>query len=47
MGRYIIRRLLWTVLVVVLVTLLTFVILLRAAEGDPATRFAGSHPHPS
>ena len=46
MGRYIIRRLLWTVLVVVLVTLLTFVIFFVMPKGDPATRFAGKSPTP-
>ncbi|MFN8110717.1 MAG: ABC transporter permease [Thermoleophilia bacterium] len=46
MGRYIIRRLLWTVLVVVVVTMLTFVIFFVMPKGDPATRFAGKSPTP-
>ena len=44
MGRYIVRRLLWTVLVVVLVTLLTFVIFFVMPKGDPAIRFALKSP---
>jgi len=46
MGRYIIRRLLWTVLVVLLVTMLTFIIFFVMPKGDPATRFAGKSPTP-
>lgn len=46
MGRYIIRRLLWTVLVVLLVTMLTFVIFFVLPSGDPAYRFAGKQPTP-
>ena len=36
MGRYVIRRLLWTVLVVLVVTLLTFLIFFVMPPGDPA-----------
>ena len=46
MGRYVIRRLLWTVLVVLVVTLLTFVIFYVMPPGDPAIRFAGKQPTP-
>ena len=44
MGRYVIRRLLWTVLVLLVVTLLTFVIFYVMPPGDPALRFAGRQP---
>ena len=46
MGRYIIRRLLWTVVVVLTVTVLAFVIFFVMPSGDPATRFAGKQPTP-
>ena len=46
MGRYVIRRLLWTVLVVMVVTLITFVIFYVMPPGDPAVRFAGKQPTP-
>jgi peptide/nickel transport system permease protein len=46
MGRYVIRRLIWTVFVVLVVTLVTFVIFYVAPPGDPATRFAGKQPTP-
>jgi peptide/nickel transport system permease protein len=45
-GRYVIRRLIWTVFVVLVVTLVTFVIFYVAPPGDPATRFAGKQPTP-
>jgi peptide/nickel transport system permease protein len=44
MGRYILRRLLWTVVVVLVVTLITFVIFYVLPSGDPALRFAGKQP---
>ncbi len=46
MGRYVIRRLLWTVLVVMVVTLITFVIFYVMPPGNPAVRFAGKQPTP-
>jgi peptide/nickel transport system permease protein len=46
MGRFVIRRLLWGVLVVMIVTLLTFVIFYVMPPGDPAVRFAGKQPTP-
>jgi peptide/nickel transport system permease protein len=46
MGRYVIRRLLWTVVVVLIVTLVTFVIFYILPPGDPAVRFAGKQPTP-
>jgi peptide/nickel transport system permease protein len=46
MGRYVIRRLIWTVFVVLVVTLVTFVIFYVAPPGDPAVRFAGKQPTP-
>jgi len=44
MGRYILRRLMWTVVVVIVVTLITFVIFYVLPSGDPALRFAGKEP---
>lgn len=46
MGRYIIRRLLWALVVVLVVTLVTFVIFYVLPSGDPALRFAGKQPTP-
>ena len=46
MGRYVIRRLLWAVLVVLVVTLITFVIFYVMPPGNPAVRFAGKTPTP-
>jgi peptide/nickel transport system permease protein len=46
MGRYVVRRLLWTILVVLIVTLLTFVIFYVMPPGNPAVRFAGKQPTP-
>jgi len=46
MGRYVVRRLLWTVLVVLIVTLLTFIIFYVMPPGNPAVRFAGKQPTP-
>jgi peptide/nickel transport system permease protein len=44
MGRYIVRRLIWTLLVLLVVTLITFVIFFVLPSGDPALRFAGKQP---
>jgi peptide/nickel transport system permease protein len=44
MGRYILRRLLWTLVVILIVTLVTFVIFYVLPAGDPAERFAGKQP---
>ena len=44
MGRYIIRRLLWVVFVLLLVTLITYLIFFKLPPGDPAVRFAGKQP---
>jgi peptide/nickel transport system permease protein len=46
LGRYVIRRLLWVVLVMLIVTLLTFSIFYIMPPGDPALRFAGRQPTP-
>ena len=46
MGRYVIRRMLWVVLVVLVVTMITFVIFYVMPPTDPATRFAGKQPTP-
>ncbi|MCB0882435.1 MAG: ABC transporter permease [Thermoleophilia bacterium] len=44
MGRFIIRRLIWTVFIVLLVSVLTFLIFFVLPSGDPALRFAGKQP---
>jgi peptide/nickel transport system permease protein len=44
MLRYAIRRLLWVVLVVLLITFATFLIFFKLPSGDPAIRFAGKAP---
>ncbi|HEX6329667.1 MAG TPA: ABC transporter permease [Actinomycetota bacterium] len=46
MGRYLIRRLLWVVLVLVLITLFTFFIFFVMPPTDPAILFAGRAPTP-
>ena len=46
MGRYVVRRLLWMVFVILVVTLLTFLIFYVMPPGDPAIRFAGKQPTP-
>ena len=46
MGRYVIRRLLWVILVVLVVTLITFTIFYVMPPGNPAVRFAGKQPTP-
>jgi peptide/nickel transport system permease protein len=46
MGRYVIRRLLWVVLVVMVVTFITFTIFYVMPPGNPAVRFAGKQPTP-
>jgi peptide/nickel transport system permease protein len=45
-GRYVIRRLIWTAFVLLVVTFLTFVIFYVLPAGDPALRFAGNRPTP-
>src|SRR3982074_470425 len=46
MTKYIIRRLLWVVLLLFLVSLLTFVIFYLLPSADPATLRAGRQPSP-
>jgi peptide/nickel transport system permease protein len=46
MWRYIVRRLLWVVIVVLIITALTFVIFFVMPPTDPATTFAGKQPTP-
>src|SRR4051794_40363566 len=44
MGRYIIRRLLWVVFVLLVIIFITYFMFLKLPPGDPATRFAGKQP---
>lgn len=46
MGRYLIRRLLWVLLLLVLITLFTFTIFFIMPPTDPAILFAGRAPTP-
>ena len=46
MTQYIIRRLLWVVLVIVLITLVSYVIFFVMPPVDPARAFAGKRPTP-
>jgi peptide/nickel transport system permease protein len=46
MGRYVIRRLLFSLLVILIITLLTFVIFYVMPPTDPARAFAGKQPTP-
>src|SRR3954451_10261793 len=41
---YIARRLVWTVFVVAIVLLVTYVVFFKMPAGDPALRFAGKSP---
>ena len=46
MGRYLVRRLLFFVLVLVVVSVVTFIIFVKLPSVDPALRAAGRHPSP-
>ena len=46
MALYIVRRLLWARLVVLIVLMLTFAVFYLMPAGDPALRFAGKSPTP-
>ena len=46
MGRYIARRLLWVVFVLLVITLITFTIFFVMPPTDPAVTFAGKQPTP-
>src|SRR5579884_480206 len=43
---YIARRLVWTIVVILVVVLITFVVFFKLPNGDPALRFAGRSPTP-
>jgi peptide/nickel transport system permease protein len=47
MGRYVIRRLLWVVLVLLIITFITYIIFFTLPPGDPAVRLAGKQPTPA
>ncbi len=46
MGRYVVRRLLWSVVVLLVITLITFLIFFIMPPTDPAVAFAGKSPTP-
>ena len=43
---YILRRLIWTLVVINIVLFLTFLVFFKLPNGDPAARFAGKSPNP-
>jgi peptide/nickel transport system permease protein len=47
MGRYIIRRLLWAIVVLIIVSAVTFVIFYTLPSADPAVLRAGRSPNPA
>ena len=47
MGRYIIRRLLWAVVVLIIVSAVTFIIFYALPSADPAVLRAGRSPNPA
>src|SRR3990172_5788979 len=46
MGRYVIRRFLWVIVVVLVVTFVSFLIFFVMPPTDPAIAFAGKQPTP-
>ena len=42
---YILRRLIWTLVVVNIVLFITFLVFFKLPNGDPALRFAGKSPN--
>lgn len=44
MAAYVVRRLIWVVVVILIVTFITFAIFYLLPSGDPAIRFAGKSP---
>ena len=46
MGRYLIRRLLWVVVTLLLITFFTYIIFFVMPPTDPAVNFAGKQPTP-
>jgi peptide/nickel transport system permease protein len=47
MGRYIIRRLLWVIVLLIIVSIVTFLIFYLLPSGDPAALRAGRSPNPA
>ena len=47
MGRYVIRRTLWVILVMLIITMITYAIFFLLPTEDPAKRFAGKAPTPA
>ena len=46
MGRYIIRRLLWVIVLLIIVSAVTFLIFYELPSADPAVLRAGKSPNP-
>ena len=47
MGRYIIRRLLWVIVLLIVVSAVTFIIFYELPSADPAVLRAGRSPNPA
>src|SRR3954468_23853006 len=47
MGRFVIRRLLWVIVLLIAVTFLTFIIFSLSPSADPAALRAGRQPSPA
>jgi peptide/nickel transport system permease protein len=47
MGRYIVRRVLWVIFVLLFITLISYLIFFKLPPGDPAVLFAGKQPTPA
>ena len=47
MGRYIIRRLLWVIVLLIVVSAVTFIIFYVLPSADPAVLRAGRSPNPA
>jgi len=46
MGRYVIRRLIWVVFVLLAITAITYIIFFVMPPTDPSINFAGKQPTP-
>ena len=47
MGQYIVRRLLWVIAIIIVITLFAFLVFYVLPPGDPAIAFAGRQPTPA
>src|SRR5579862_9349894 len=47
MALYILRRMVWAIVVINIVVAITFLVFFKLPNGDPALRFAGKEPSPA